>query len=173
MSITDGHILLDANMMHEGFLPAVNSGASVSRIGGKVQTPLLRKVGELAGRILARYNEVKSFETINTEVSDDTIRDIKRGKRIREVLAHDSLLSFSSDEGVVFLGIAASARMDHFDLDALTTFKEKFVSFYRENALATFKSKCNSAKDMAEIDPTLDNLFNNFCRKYNLPLTKK
>jgi F-type H+/Na+-transporting ATPase subunit alpha len=68
MSITDGHIYLDANMMHEGILPAINSGASVSRIGGKVQTPMLRKVGELAGRILARYSEVRSFETINTEV---------------------------------------------------------------------------------------------------------
>jgi F-type H+-transporting ATPase subunit alpha len=77
MSITDGHIFLDVNLMHEGILPAVNSGASVSRIGGSVQPVILRKCGELASTQMARYNEVKSFETLNTEISEDTEREIK------------------------------------------------------------------------------------------------
>lgn len=170
MSITDGHIYLDANLMHEGVLPAVDSATSVSRIGGKVQTPLLRKVGELVGRILARYNEVKSFETINTEIADDTIRDIKRGKRMKEVLSQKSQLNLSTDEEVILLAIAASARMDHLELAHTGVYKDEIIPFYRKQLMAELKEKTNTAKDLKEIDPMLDELFTNFLKEYKLPL---
>lgn len=173
MSITDGHIYLDANLMHEGVLPAVDSGTSVSRIGGKVQTKLLQTVGELTGRILARYNEVKSFETINTEVADDTIRDIKRGKRIKEVLSQKSSTSLSDDEEVVLLGIATSSRMDHLELDHAITFKDNIIPFYRKQNLTELKELANTAKKMKEIDPLLDKLFEDFSKEYKLPILDK
>ncbi len=170
MSITDGHIYLDANLMHEGILPAVDSGTSVSRIGGKVQTPMLRKVGELAGRVLARYNEVKSFETINTEVSDETLRDIKRGKRVRELLAQDSALTLSSDEEVLILAIGTSSRMDHLELPQVVTFKENIIPYYRQLNLSEFKKLADTAKDIKELDKLIDQIFIGFCKKAGLPI---
>lgn len=170
MSITDGHIYLDANLMHEGILPAVDSGTSVSRIGGKVQTPMLRKVGELAGRVLARYNEVKSFETINTEVSDDTLRDIKSGKRVRELLAQDSSLNLSSDEEVLILALGTSSRMNHFEMPQVIIFKENIIPYYRDLKLDKFKVLADTAKDLKEIDKFLDEIFIGFCRKFELPI---
>jgi len=170
MSITDGHIYLDANMMHEGILPAINSGASVSRIGGKVQTPLLRKVGELAGRILARYNEVKSFETINTEVTESTMLDIKRGKRIKEILSQPSGIATTPDEEVVLLGLSVSNRMDHFDAAQVIKFKTSFLPYFRKIDVGKLKEKIKTAKDFAEVDKELDLIFNDFCRTYQLPL---
>lgn len=170
MSITDGHIYLDANLMHEGILPAVNSGASVSRIGGKVQTPLLRKVGEIAGRILARYNEVKSFETINTEVAEETMLEIKRGKRVKEAFSQKSSLSMTADEEVVFLALTCSSRIDHWELELLKTFKDKFMPFYRQRRNEDIVELCNKAKDLEEIDQILDRLFSQFCKEYDLPL---
>jgi F-type H+-transporting ATPase subunit alpha len=170
MSITDGHIFLDANMMHEGVLPAINSGASVSRIGGKVQVKLLQKVGELAGRILARYEEVKSFETINTEVTADTVRDIKRGKRIRDSFSQDSALAMDTCEEIVFLAIATSARMDHFTPDAVNQFKTNFIPFLRESQLlATYETTLLTSKTIDKIDSLLDSLFNRFCHLHHLP----
>lgn len=170
MSITDGHIYLDANLMHEGVLPAVDTGTSVSRIGSKVQTKLLAKVGELTGRILSRYNEVKSFETINTEVADDTIRDIKRGKRIKEVLSQKSTLTLSDDETVILLGIATSSRMDHLELEHTITFKENIIPYYRKQKNQELTEKARTSKKMEEIDPLLDELFDTFCKEYKLPL---
>lgn len=169
MSITDGHIYLDSGMMHEGLLPAINSGASVSRIGGKVQKKLLQKVGELAGRILARYQEVKSFETINTEVADDTLRDIRRGKRIQEIFSQDTDMSMTEDEEIVFLGIATSARMDHFSPDQVITFKEKFIPFYRELDSKALAKLALSAGKLEEIDKQLDTIFGHFCQRTGLP----
>lgn len=170
MSITDGHIYLDANLMHEGVLPAVDSGTSVSRIGSKVQTKLLARVGELTGRTLARYNEVKSFETINTEVADDTIRDIKRGKRMKEVLSQKSSANYTPDEIVVLLGIATSSRMDHLELDHSVTFRDNIIDFYRSQNMTELKQKADTAKKMEEIDPLLDELFEKFSKEYKLPI---
>lgn len=173
MSITDGHIYLDANLMHEGVLPAVDSATSVSRIGGKVQTELLKKVGELTGRILARYNEVKSFETINTEIAEDTIRDIKRGKRIKEMLSQDSALNLTTDEQVVMLAIATSSRMDHLEMSHVITFKKNIIPFYRSLKMEKLKELADTAKKLEEIDLLLDDLFYKFSQKYQLPILDK
>jgi F-type H+/Na+-transporting ATPase subunit alpha len=169
MSITDGHIYLDANMMHEGIMPAINSGASVSRIGSKVQSKLLRLAGDASSRILARYNEVKSFETINTEVTQETMREIKRGRRVRDVLSQDSNVSMNDLEEIVVLTLATSARMDHFNDEQVTTFKDKFIHFFRQIELEPLEKAVESAKKIEDIDPYLDRILNSFCRKYQLP----
>lgn len=169
MSITDGHIYLDSNMMHEGIMPAVNSGASVSRIGGKVQFKLLQKVAELASRILARYNEVKSYETINTEVSEDTLRDITRGKRMRDMFAQDSSIAFSAVEEVIFLTIVCSDKMDHWDASHLDTFKQHFIDYLRQIDIDALSQKIITAKDLSSIENDVNTLFTSFCRHYNIP----
>jgi F-type H+/Na+-transporting ATPase subunit alpha len=169
MSITDGHIYLDANMMHEGLMPAINSGASVSRIGGKVQSRLLQKVGELTSRTLARYEEVKSFETINTEVTADTMRDIKRGKRVREILAQDTDISYTPEEEIIILGIATSTRMDHFDPQHTVKFKTHIVPFLRSLNQKQIAQVFSKNQKIEAIDPLLDKLFTHFCARYQLP----
>jgi F-type H+/Na+-transporting ATPase subunit alpha len=168
MSITDGHIYLDANLMHEGILPAINSGASVSRIGGKVQLKLLQIAGDRASRILARYEEVKSFETINTEVTKETMLEIKRGKRIKEMFSQDSALNLSVLEEIVLLAIAVSARMDHLEVAEIRTFKQKFIPFLRQIDTKSLEAKIKSASKLEEIDAYLDKLFNSFTKKYRL-----
>ena len=169
MSITDGHIYLDANLKNEGILPAVNSGTSVSRIGSKVQSKLLAKVGELTGNVLARYDELKTLETINTEIAEETLREIQRGKRIREILSQDSNLNLTADEEVIILAIANSRRMDGFDLEQAVVFKDNIVEFYRDNYKAEMEKMCNTAKKMEEIDSKIDEMWARFTKKFSLP----
>lgn len=172
MSITDGHTYLDANLMNEGILPAVNSGTSVSRIGGKVQSKLLQKVGELTSRILVRYEEVKSYETINTEVAEDTIRDIKKGKIIKEILSQDSSLCLTIDEEIILLGIATSGRLDHLELTDINTFKQNIIEFYRQHNFASLRLSASQGKDLSELDSGLDSLMTAFSKQYKLPTLK-
>ncbi len=166
MSITDGHIYLDANMMHEGIIPAVNSGLSVSRIGGKVQTQLLKKVGELASRQLARYNEVKSFETMNTEVAEETVQEISRGKRVREIFAQESSLNLSEEEEVLLLAIATSGRMDQMPLSEVGSFETQFIQFFRELDNTEFKQLYERAKKLEEIESYLEMCLRLYLKKY-------
>lgn len=173
MSITDGHIFLDANMMHEGILPAVNSGTSVSRIGSKVQCSLLKKVGELTGRVLARYQEVRSFETMNTEVAEDTLRDIKRGKVVTEILAQPSDFNYSVDEEIIFLHIATAGKLDKFKLISIPSFVKNFLEFYRTNRDDDFVRFCNEAKDLKEIEEKVSQILDDFMKEHSDYLEKE
>ena len=172
MSITDGHIFLDANMMHEGILPAVNSGLSVSRIGSKVQGPMLRKMGELTGRALARYQEVKSFETMNTEVAEETLRDIKRGKVVTEILAQPSATSYAPQEQVIMLYLATSGKLDKFELKQIGKFSVEFTKHIRSNIDEALIEKCNKLSEPKEIEDEVMALFNEFMKSHEEYLEK-
>jgi F-type H+/Na+-transporting ATPase subunit alpha len=133
MSITDGHIYLDVNLMHDGVMPSVNSGLSVSRVGGTVQPPALRKLGEIASSQLARYNEVKSFEILNTEINDETAREIARGKRIMIAFTQSSSLCLSNAEKTLIMYAVTSGMTDTIDLPQVTLIRDELISYYRAN----------------------------------------
>jgi F-type H+-transporting ATPase subunit alpha len=162
MSITDGHIYLDVNLMHEGILPAVNSGTSVSRIGGSVQCPCLRKMGELASSQIARYNEVKSFETLNTEISADTEREIKRGKRILELFGQDYRANLLNDEKILLLYLITSGKCDDIEIADIREIKVELIEFYRKGNYADFKAKSVVEKDIANLEPDIAKI----CKDY-------
>lgn len=166
MSITDGHIFLDASMMNEGIMPAVNSGLSVSRIGGAVQVPILRKVGELCSRQLARYNEVKSFETINTEVSEETLRDIRRGKRVMEMFGQVTGVNLFTDEQILLLAMVTSGRIDQLEIEGMAEFKKQIITFYREHAPLTMKKTAVEGKKLEELDPMIDQFIITFQKAF-------
>ena len=44
ISITDGQIFLETELFHEGIMPAINPGISVSRVGGSAQLKSMKKV---------------------------------------------------------------------------------------------------------------------------------
>lgn len=94
ISITDGQIYLSPEMFRMGQLPAIDVGKSVSRVGGKTQLPILRKVAADLRLAYSQFQELESFARFATRIDDDTRAAIERGKRVREVLKqgeHDPL----------------------------------------------------------------------------------
>lgn len=164
MSITDGHIYLDINLMHEGIFPAVNSGASVSRIGGGVQPPALRKTGELAGTQMARYNEVKSFETLNTEISEETDREIKRGKRILEIFSQRYTINLSNDEKILLMFLLTAGRFDQIEILDIRKIKEELIEFYRTGNYAAYKEKSTKEKDLDALKAEIDIIVSDYLK---------
>lgn len=151
MSITDGHVYLDAQMMHDGVLPAVNSGASVSRIGGGIQPKVLRRLGSLAGGQLARYNEVKSYETMNTELTEETEREINRGKRILEFFTQPSEYTYSVPEECLLLYLVTSGLLDFIELPMVTQIRSEMIDYYRRN-INRFKELDDFLRSTGKID---------------------
>ncbi|KKR28080.1 F0F1 ATP synthase subunit alpha [candidate division CPR2 bacterium GWD2_39_7] len=168
MSITDGHIYLDTQMMHGGTLPAVNSGASVSRIGGSIQPPMLRKLAELAASQLARYNEVKSYEIMNTEISEETEREIGRGKRILEIFTQLSGVNLSSDEEVLLLYLVVTGIVDKIDVEVVAKLKVEMIEFYRKDSENHDKfrgASLSMIKSVEEIKPFADAVIGSYLSK--------
>ena len=86
ISITDGQLVLDADLFNQDQKPAIDIGRSVSRVGGAAQKPAMRKlVGNLKLQ-LSQYKEVEHFTRFGTEVDETTRRQINKGKRILSIL---------------------------------------------------------------------------------------
>lgn len=91
ISITDGQIYLNTHLFNEGLRPAVDVGLSVSRVGGKAQPRVLRKlVGDL--RLLhAQLHELETFARFGAELEPETRRRLWRGRRLRAALKQPRL----------------------------------------------------------------------------------
>jgi F-type H+/Na+-transporting ATPase subunit alpha len=88
ISITDGQIVLSARNFEKGQKPAINYGLSVSRLGGAVQTPEMKKAGPPVRRELLSYLEQREiFELANVDEMSDSLRErMRRGAVILELL---------------------------------------------------------------------------------------
>ncbi|MGC9314299.1 MAG: alternate F1F0 ATPase, F1 subunit alpha [bacterium] len=86
ISITDGQVYLSPKLFHEGILPAVDVGKSVSRVGGKTQLTAYRMVAGDLRLSYSQFEELETFARFGTRLDEDTQKTLERGRRVREVL---------------------------------------------------------------------------------------
>ena len=86
ISITDGQIFLETELFFSGQRPAVNSGLSVSRVGGSAQIKAMKKVSGGIKLELAQYRELKSFAQFGSELDKDTQNRLNHGQKKLAVL---------------------------------------------------------------------------------------
>jgi len=112
ISISDGQIVLDADLFNRGTKPAVNVGQSVSRVGGAAQTTAMRAVASELRLELAQFEEVARFARFGTEVDEATRRQIQRGERLRAVLRQPAHQPLSLAAQVVVLLAVTEGYLD-------------------------------------------------------------
>ena len=100
ISITDGQIVLSAKNFQKGQKPAINYGLSVSRLGGAVQTPEMKKLGTKIKQQLLSYLETRDiYELANTdEMSKELQTKLFEGKKILDNLNQNKFSPLSSFE---------------------------------------------------------------------------
>jgi F-type H+-transporting ATPase subunit alpha len=119
ISITDGQLLLDADLAARGAMPAIDVGRSVSRVGGRAQGPALRAV---AGRLrldVAQFEELERFARFGADLDAETEATLRRGRRVRAVLTQDALETVPEIEQLATTFAAAEGLLDDVPEDAL------------------------------------------------------
>lgn len=88
ISICDGQLVLSSKNFAKGEKPALDYGLSVSRLGGNVQAPDMKKSGSLVRNKLLEYLEVRDiYELANIdEMSEELQNRLKEGKVILDKL---------------------------------------------------------------------------------------
>ena len=112
ISITDGQIYLDAALFNKGVRPAVDVGRSVSRIGGKAQSQAMKAVSERLKIDYSRFLELEIFTKFGAHLEEETVRSIRRGQSMREMLKQPPLQPFSPVETILCILIAQSGLLD-------------------------------------------------------------
>jgi F-type H+-transporting ATPase subunit alpha len=114
ISITDGQIYLERGLFQKHFLPAVNVGLSVSRVGSQVQPRILKEVVGGLRLALAQHKELQKLSQLETTVSEIVRQDIHRGNLLLELLKQDKHTFVSFPEQVVLFFAVESGYFDDF-----------------------------------------------------------
>jgi F-type H+-transporting ATPase subunit alpha len=131
ISITDGQIVLDAELFNRNVRPAVNVGQSVSRVGGAAQTVAMREVAGKLKLDLAQYQEVARFARFGTEVDETTQRQIQRGLRLEAALKQPEHRPLSLAEQIIVLVAATGGYMDDVPPADIPVFEDQVLQFLR------------------------------------------
>lgn len=123
ISITDGQIVLDARLFHEGQKPAVDVGTSVSRVGGKTQARALREAAETLRLDYAQFLELETFTRFGG-MPDTRVRDqLTRGARIRAILGQPQHAPLRLVDEVALVLAVQSGLLDPLPLPTVAMFR--------------------------------------------------
>lgn len=112
ISITDGQICLSPKLFDLGVLPAVDVGKSVSRVGGKAQSPGYRDVSGALKLAYAQFEELETFARFGAHLDNNTLKIIEHGIRIREYLKQPESSPLAVDEQMITLFALSQGLFD-------------------------------------------------------------
>src|SRR6058998_1206048 len=131
ISITDGQIFLESDLFYSGVRPAINVGISVSRVGGKAQTPAMRQV---AGRLkldLAQYRELEAFSQFGSELDPATQKTLARGERMVATLNQPQYQPWALEEQVAAIFAGNEGFLDEIPADQVQRFQDELREHLR------------------------------------------
>jgi F-type H+-transporting ATPase subunit alpha len=162
ISITDGQIFLETDLINAGIRPAINAGLSVSRVGGAAQTKIMKK---LAGGIRiaqAQYRELAAFSQFMSDLDEATRKQLERGQRITEVMKQKQYQPLSVAEMATILFAADQGYLDDVPVNRITMFEQELVSYLHAN-YGEFVERINKTGDYSdEIVRTLRTILESF-----------
>ena len=120
ISITDGQIYLAANLYQKGIMPAIDTGRSVSRVGGDAQLPAYKSLIGPLKLFYSQFEELESFTKFGTQLDKETKKRINRGRAIRAVLEQSRFEPLTAPEQIAVF-MATNAGL----FDGLTTEENK------------------------------------------------
>ena len=125
ISITDGQIYLDSHLFNEGIRPAIDVGLSVSRVGGKAQTPLLRRLASDLRLLYSQLHDLESFARFGAELEPETRKRLERGRRLREALKQPRLRPRRVARQVAVLFAIREGILDPLPVDEVVPFLDR------------------------------------------------
>lgn len=117
MSITDGQWILDMKVFKDTMRPGVNTGLSVTRVGG---LGLNKRQKELAGQVtraLNAYRTAEEFAHFGSEMGGTAAHDLLMGKHIYELMSQSPTETYNPVEQVLMLDILLNNPSDDIVVD--------------------------------------------------------
>ena len=125
ISITDGQIFLETEMFHNGIIPAINPGISVSRVGGSAQVKAMKKVSGELKLLYSQYRELQAFAQFGSDLDADTRARLHLGERIVEVLKQDrnAPVPVGGQVGIIYAVI--NGYLNEYEISEIRGYQEK------------------------------------------------
>jgi len=131
ISITDGQIFLQSDLFNAGQRPAIDSGLSVSRVGGDAQFKATKQVARSLKIELASYLEMKSFAQFGSDLDNSTLAILKHGEALMSMLKQNQYNVYQLDKQVFDLYVAKSGYLDNLKKDDVRATLDKAYEVFK------------------------------------------
>lgn len=166
ISITDGQIFLETELFFSGQRPAVNSGLSVSRVGGAAQIKAMKKVSGKIKLELAQYRELQAFSQFGSELDDTTREVLDHGERLMEILKQDQYSPMSVEDQVIMIYAVTNKFLKDISVENIKRFEKEFLQYVNENHPDIVNSITDSKDLTDENKNELEAVINKFKEKF-------
>jgi F-type H+/Na+-transporting ATPase subunit alpha len=129
ISITDGQIVLDADLFNSGLRPAVNVGLSVSRVGFSAAVKAMKQVGGTLKLDLAQYREMAAFAQFGSELDPSSQRLLHRGERLMEMLKQGQYDPLPMEKEVLTIFAGNEGFFDKLEVSQVKAFERELYAF--------------------------------------------
>src|SRR5690242_19051911 len=129
ISITDGQIVLDADLFNSGLRPAVNVGLSVSRVGFSAAIKAMKQVGGTLKLDLAQYREMAAFAQFGSELDPSSQRLLHRGERLMEMLKQNQYDPLPVEKEVLIIFAGNEGYFDKLEVSQVKQFERELYAF--------------------------------------------
>lgn len=162
ISITDGQIFLTTDDFNIGQRPAIDSGLSVSRVGGAAQLKFTKQVAQSLKIDIANFLEMKSFAQFGSDLDSNTTSIIKHGEVLMRVLRQEQYKPRSSIEQFIELYLAKYKYLDKFQLDSVRSIIEECYLYISNTSKTILDDILNKQELTKENKVLLDNVIKDF-----------
>ena len=168
ISITDGQIFLQTDLFNAGQRPAIDSGLSVSRVGGDAQFKATKQVARSLKIELASYLEMKSFSQFGSDLDASTLAILKHGEALMSMLKQNQYNVYQLDKQVFDLFVAKNKFLDDLNKDQVRATLDEAYNVFKathQNVLDNInKNKQISDEDSAILLEEMQVFFENLNR---------
>ena len=109
--------------------PAINVGLSVSRVGGNAQIKAMKQVAGTLRLGLAQYRELAAFEQFGSDLDRATQAQLKRGRRLTEILKQDQYSPLSVEKQIVAIFAGTYGYLDDLEVEECRSFEKGLYEF--------------------------------------------
>ena len=162
ISITDGQIFLDVDLFNSGVRPAINSGLSVSRVGGAAQTKIMKKLGGGTRLALAQFRELEAFSQFASDLDEVTRKQLERGQRITELMKQKQYSPLSVAEMALSLYVAEKGYLDDVSVTEIGAFEAALQDYMHGQHAALLHTINETGNYDAEIEAQLKSAVESF-----------
>jgi F-type H+-transporting ATPase subunit alpha len=143
ISITDGQIFLESDLFNAGIRPAINTGNSVSRVGGNAQIKAMKQIAGTLRLEMAQYRELAAFAQFGSDLDAATQRQLARGQRLTEILKQPQYAPMDVEKQVAVIWAASNGYVDDIPVESVRHFESELLKFLENQGttLAAIREK--------------------------------
>jgi F-type H+-transporting ATPase subunit alpha len=138
ISITDGQIYLETSLYYSGVRPAINTGLSVSRVGGSAQRKAMKQVAGMLRLDLAQYRALSTFAQFGADLDAASRKQLLRGEKLTEAMKQDESLPVPVEKEILLVFAGVNGHLDDVPTEKIKEF-EAYLYKYLDQKHADLK----------------------------------